>query len=351
MAKKVLALFLAVWLCFGMAGCGAEPPASEPQTSTVLPTTAPLTTEPSAPPETEPTLNTELGEEPEPAWDGATPLLYKATDEDGSCIWLFGSIHVGREDFYPLPDYVLEAYRLSDGLAVELDVLAFEKNLLAQAQALKTMIYTDGTKISDHISAELYAQTVTILKENHLYSKQMDAYLPAMWSMLVDNALFEQLHIRSDLGIDRHLLEMAKEDEKPVVEVESAQSQYEMLAGFSEQLQILMLESALLSYEDPQTAEADMAELIELWYTGDEAGLTASLATQGTSTTDEEARLLLEYNQAMFTERNLAMAAFAETALAEDSQLFICVGAGHIVGEGAMADLLRHRGYTVEAVH
>ena len=44
------------------------------------------------------------------------------------------------------------------------------------------------------------------------------------------------------------------------------------------------------------------------------------------------------------------MTDFAEDALASGKEVFICVGAAHIVGDGAMAQLLAQRGYTVTLV-
>ena len=44
------------------------------------------------------------------------------------------------------------------------------------------------------------------------------------------------------------------------------------------------------------------------------------------------------------------LADFAEQALSSGKEIFICVGAAHIVGDGAVADLMSQRGYTVERV-
>jgi uncharacterized protein YbaP (TraB family) len=52
----------------------------------------------------------------------------------------------------------------------------------------------------------------------------------------------------------------------------------------------------------------------------------------------------------MVTQRNISMADFAEEALDSGKEVFICVGAAHVVGPGAMADLLTQRGYTVEVI-
>ena len=44
------------------------------------------------------------------------------------------------------------------------------------------------------------------------------------------------------------------------------------------------------------------------------------------------------------------MTDYAVDALASGEEIFICVGAAHVVGDGAIADNLRELGYTVEVV-
>lgn len=52
----------------------------------------------------------------------------------------------------------------------------------------------------------------------------------------------------------------------------------------------------------------------------------------------------------MLIDRNLGMADFVEDALASGDEVFVCVGAAHVVGKDALVELLRERGYTVELV-
>ena len=84
--KKLLSLILVLCLLLGLAGCGST---SQGADTTVAPNTGSADTL-AAP-------------------SSITPLLYQVTDAEGHTIWLFGSIHVGREDFYPLPEYVTSA--------------------------------------------------------------------------------------------------------------------------------------------------------------------------------------------------------------------------------------------------
>lgn len=351
MGRKILALLLAAVLCLSLVGCvSGTPGADETQTlMTTQPTEATQPTETAqvttVPAETEPKESTE------PAAEGITPLLYKVTDSDGDSVWLFGAVHLGLESFYPLPDYVMEAYRGSDALAVEVDIVAFEKDIRGQVQAIRSLMYTDGTQISDRISKLLYEDTVEILEENDMYNRTMDNYLPAMWFMLVDNASLLRMELDPELGIDRHFLTQAKKDGKEIREIESADFQYTMLGEFSEELQIMLLKSAVISYHAPMMAKAQMEQMLKYWSTGDEEGLGMQFGTQQTGGTSLEEMLLLEeYNTAMYTDRNDAMTEYAVDALEAGEELFICVGAAHIVGEGAMAEQLRDRGFTVEII-
>ena len=183
-----------------------------------------------------------FGKETEPQRESTvSPLLYRVTDQQGNALWLFGSIHVGTEDYYPLPDYVLNAFDGSDALAVEVDIMAVEWDFLGQAQLLQLLMYTDGTTISDHLPQETYDRAVAILQENETYSEALDYYMPAFWWSTVESLSYAKMGAQASLGVDRHLLKRARHAGKPVREVESAQLQYSLMAEFSPQLQQLLL--------------------------------------------------------------------------------------------------------------
>ncbi len=280
----------------------------------------------------------------------STPLLYKVSDGDGSYVWLFGSIHVGREDYYPLPDYVMDAYNDSKSLAVEFDAMAFEEDTMAAYRALYKLAYLDGTTISDHVSQDIYEDAVEILKENGAYNKALDVYCASFWYNMISGIMYEKMGVDTENGIDMYFLNLAKKEDKEIIDVESAEIQYGMIADFSEDLQEILLESAVQSYyidTDEMQRELDM--LMDAWVKGNSRELTKLLNSESDSfESDYERELYEEYNTAMIVDRNIYMADFAEDALEDGETIFICVGAAHVVGEGAMADLLEERGYTVE---
>lgn len=298
----------------------------------------------------EPCQSEHLTESTTPDESILSPLLYKVTDKNDNILWLFGSIHVGTEDFYPLPDYVLDAMDESDSLAVEADIVAFETDFAQQLKALIQLVYTDGTKINDVITEELYNESVEILKESGLYVSHLDMYMPILWSNFIDNAAIIKTGVNAELGIDRHLINRAKEKGLSIKEIESAVFQYGMLAGFSTELQVTLLEASVEAYKDPEANKNDMNELIDLWARGDEARLTEELTAPAEAESPEEEKLCDEYNYAMLTARNKSMTEFAEDSLSSGETVFICVGAAHLVGGDGIVNSLRSLGYTVEIV-
>lgn len=356
--KKILALLLSIFLCFGIVGCSEDKNGRDRSSDTdeadstvesveVSENSSDESSETSG--DVSENGSDESSEIPDKSEDNKTrPLLYKVTDDEGNVVWLFGSIHVGREDFYPLPDYVLDAFNGSDALAVEADVIAFERDIGAQVKVLKKFIYTDGTKISKHIPKETYNAARQILKENKVYNYSLDYYSPIIWSSVVDNCLYEKIGADAKLGIDRHLMDLADDSDKEILEVESVDFQYNMLNSFSNELQLFLLQSSVYNYNKFEKSKEEIDELLDMWANGDEDEFYEYFENEEDENWDKD--LHEEYNNAMIVERNKNMTKYAEQALKSGEEIFICVGAAHVVGEGAMAEQLRDLGYTVEVI-
>lgn len=350
--KRFLAIFLTLCMLFSFAAYGEQAyyeEEEEEETEQTDPTgSGENPTDP-----TDPGNNSGENQDPNgpivaPAT--ATPLLYKVTDQNGNVAWLFGSIHAGAEYFYPLPEYVTSAYEGADALAVEFDIKAFETDMAEQMAIAGKMLYTDGSTVKDYISTELYDEAVKILQENNMHFPYMDIYHVAMWTDTINGITEEKTAVNYDLGVDMHLLNCAYRDNKKIIDVESAAFQFDMLLGFSAGLQELLLADAIASYYAPEEYKASLNEMMAVWATGNESQFWAYLDQEETFATPEEKALYDEYTKAMETDRNVGMADFVEDALASGEEVFVCVGSAHVVGQDAMVDLLRERGYTVTLV-
>ena len=271
--------------------------------------------------------------------------FWEVTSEnsDGK-LYLFGSIHAADKSAYPLTDVVMNAYNECESIAVECDIVAFEKDLTAQIEMSTDMVYTDGTKISDHLDNEIYEGLKKILVDNKSYMSAYDTFKPAMWMSLADVIVLEKAGLDEKRGLDRYFLKKATTDKKEILEIESIEFQTQMLMGFSDELMNIMLKSYI---EDLDLQAEMLSELYDSWRAGD----TEKLYTIGSGEEDElteaEKILIEDYNKQMLTDRNNGMVDKAEQYLSEGRKVFYIVGAMHMVGDDGIVEQLEAKGYTV----
>ena len=355
--KRSLSLALALLLALSLlAGCGK--PAAPSVTEIPAPTEAPAPTETPAPtptpPEPEAPVVSEVPAEPEaPDYDpdALHPLLWKVTDPEGHTLYLFGTIHVGDARSDAVLEKVSPFLLSCDALAVEFDLVAYEKDLGAVMADYQQFVYTDGSTVRDRMPEELYESCAELLREAGAYSPMLDYYNLGMWASLADTAA---LMIRSDLdpnaGMDRKLILLSYDNDIPVLDVESSAFQMGLLNSFPDELNLLHIQ-AVLDNLDSYGEETD--KLYEAWLDGDyDAILALVLGEEETDEdyTEEQLAMIEDYNRAMIDDRNRGMAQVALDWLAEGKTVFFAVGTGHMVGEAGLAQLLTDAGCTVERV-
>lgn len=300
-------------------------------------------------------ITDESAPETEPE-DKATPLFYKVTGKDGQQMWLLGTIHVGDARTAYLPKEIYDAFAASDALAMEVDLEAFEALLkeddeLAQ-QVSGAYYYSDGTMTADHIDAALYEKALKYMKASGNYNMNTVYMKPSVWCTALENFFLQQGNLlTSGQGVEIRLTELAKQQDKKILEVEDSLFQIEMLNGWSEPLQELLLKETL-EYSGEEYW-LSVHELYELWCDGDEDAMRKALAEEVdiSQLTEEEKKLYDEYWQAMDVDRNEGMLDVAIEYLESDEVVFYAVGLAHLLnGENGLVNALREAGYTVELV-
>ena len=351
---KKLSILLILILVLGLfAGCKTDP--MKPAESTAPSgSSAPDARQTDAvssdvPGTTETPASTDSTEEEQAA---VTPMLFHVTDEDGHEMYLFGTIHIGDRRMDAAMDRVVPYLDDCDALAVEFDIVAYEMDFQAQMRDMTQFVYTDGTTVDQHMPPELFAQASALLKEAKLNPNLMKAYKLSMWSQLVEQAA---LITRSDLdfenGMDRRLIHYCYDKKIEVRDVESSELQYGLLAGFSDELNLLLIENTL----DNLDSYADsVRSLFEVWTRGNYREILDFLEQEDEDAedelTDEQVALLEDYNDKMLTQRNLGMRDRALEWLKSGDKIFFAVGTAHLMDEDGLVELLRAEGCTVEQV-
>ncbi|MFS0725876.1 TraB/GumN family protein [Paenibacillus sp. 1P07SE] len=278
-------------------------------------------------------------EEPE-AGEGSQGFLWKVEDTD-STVYLLGSIHVANESMYPLRSEIEEAFAASDFLGVELDI-AMEDSEEMEQLTMELAMYSDGSTLKDHISAETYAALGEILEEQGLPADAFDMFKPWMVATTIEYLQIGEAGYDGDMGIDMYFLNQAKANGMPILELESAALQLNMFNDFSDELQLALLEGAIAAHNQgpDENAQFMIDHMIQMWIDGDQE-LLGEL-TEGFNYSEE-------YNKAMLTDRNIGMVDKIKEYLADEdgNTYFIVVGAAHMLGPDGIVPLLREQGYNV----
>ena len=282
----------------------------------------------------------------------ATPLFYHITGAEGQEMYLMGTIHVGDNKTAYLPDEVYDALETSDALAVETDIIAFEEEIEANpefaSQIAMTYLNSEGNTVKEQLDETVYDKAVKLLKASGNYSANMEYMIPYFWSSSIEDFYMSLSNLQSEKGLDMRLLKLAKEQNKEIREVESTQSNIEMLVGFSDELQVMLLEETIGYTVEEYFAE--IQNLYDLWCTGDEAALREKLNETPQDLTDDEAALYDEYLDAMIIQRNEDMRDVAVSYLESGDTVLFAVGLAHLLQENGLVDSLREAGYTVEPI-
>ncbi|MDQ0088636.1 uncharacterized protein YbaP (TraB family) [Paenibacillus anaericanus] len=268
--------------------------------------------------------------------EGARGFMWEVKN-NGTTVYLVGSIHVADGNFYPLHSKYEKAFAEADYLGLEIDFTkALDEEQLKRVEDM--MMYKDGTTLKEHVSKETYAKVEDFLMKDGLKPNAYDTFKP--WKVdltIISMAL--KADYNEEEGIDMYFLQKALERKIPVLGLETYESQMGMLGGFSKERQEKSLNTTLDDYNsgiinDPTD------ELIDIWKKGDDQSL---LKTANDLASDPE------YQKAMQTDRNIGMADKIEGYLNsnKEEEYFVVVGALHYPGEYGVIKLLQDKGFTV----
>ena len=285
---------------------------------------------------------------------------------NGNTVYMLGSIHMASTDIYPLSDKILAAYNSSEALAVEV-------NLFDQAGALALVnnaFYTDGTTLKDHVSKETYDKAIALATKYGVPEAQ--AALMKPWYIYIsftslsmtESGSTAEATASANLGIDMNFLTKAMLNGKKVLEVEGYGVQGKMLESFSNELAEYLVNETIDAVNDSlegkdNTNPEGLDSMLSLWRAGDTENFKQfnSFEYQNKDmledgTTDEEMKLLREFYDKLFIQRNATMAEYIDNLLmtGKNHTYFVIVGSGHYLGDSDIIELLTAKGYEITQI-
>lgn len=273
----------------------------------------------------------------------ALPLLCAAQQLENSLLWkitgnglkepsyLFGTVHITCDAM--LDKNVIAALDATRQLYLELDM----DSPSLQTEMMGYMIMKDGKKMSQLASPEDFEIVNSFLTKNlGMSAKMVDSFKPAMVSMM----LLPKMIDCSIQSVEAELINVTQSQNEEIYGLETVGDQMKIFDAIPYEEQ---MEQLVKTAKDNMASDKEMYKKMIAIYNS--KNLNAILDFMK----EEDNKMYGDHSDVMLDSRNKSwIKKIEETAKATPT--FFGVGAAHLPGENGVINLLRKKGYTVEAV-
>lgn len=252
-------------------------------------------------------------------------------------VYVLGSLHFLKKEVYPLKPKIENAFDQSDFLVVEANINDIKK--VDIEKVIESAFYPADDTLEKHVSPKTYEWVRREMSGLAIPPELINKQRPWFLAMTVVSSEIMKLGLDPNLGIDKYFLTKA-EGKKKIFELESLDYQIGLLSTLSDKDQELF---PLYTLKDLKVMEEESSKLIQAWISGD-AKVVESLLARSIS---EDERLSSIFEKIVY-ERNKTMASKIEDFLGTKETYFVIVGAGHLVGDHGILEILKGKGYLVE---
>jgi hypothetical protein len=278
------------------------------------------------------------------AFAGERGALFKVSS-GANALYLYGTIHAGRPDYYPLEPRIRDAMAAAPTLALEVDTTGDQAAIAATM--FKHGMLPPGTPGLAGLPAERRQRIETALRKQGIEPAAVAQLKP--WLLVATLAMVEAAKLGYDpkLGVDAHLAGLAKSSGKTrIAELESMEFQVALFNRMPMEDQWKMLEEALDDMESGRHAR-ESRELFAAYEGADQAALER-IAKRLEEDDTVGGKFMRDV---LMTERNGPMADKIVSLVGRENNAVVAVGLLHLVGKGGVPELLRKRGVKVERVY
>lgn len=285
-----------------------------------------------------PKIKAVLPAKPKP---GSKLSLWKVTSESGATLYLLGTVHVFKPEFYPLPEEMEKAFNKSRALIVEVNMTKSDPTLTQNVLRQKGL-YSPADDISKHIDADTDKQLQKYCTLNKVPYQSMVRFKP--WAVAIQILALElaRLGYNPKEGIDLHFMNEANAVGKKIIGLETEEFQLNLFADFDPELQAKWLKVGLV---DLESLPKDADELMKAWREGDDKAMEEITTRDLRENPD-----LMPIQEKMLYERNITMAQKLELYLKGNDTFLAAIGSGHLAGDRSVIELLKQKGYKITQV-
>ena len=257
--------------------------------------------------------------------------------KNGKALYLGGSVHILRNEDFPLPAAYDDAFEKAQRIVFEADIDQLSATEITQTIVAQSMLPGNQT-LQSILDKDTYEQLKTLCEKFSLPMEQLQKIKPVM---LLNNLLLLQLQQFgfTPQGVDNYYFSKAKETGKETGFLETVEQQIAMLTGLGTGYEN---EYVQYSLEDFDKMDKEIPLLIASWKKGVFDELLPDMLLS-------KEKFPTGYH-AMFTDRNNNWIPKIENYLAGDNITFVIVGLAHLHGPDGLLELLKNKGYGIKQI-
>jgi hypothetical protein len=277
-----------------------------------------------------------------PAWGADRGALFKVTAY-GHTMYLFGTMHVGQPEFYPLEPRIAAAVKGASTLALEIDP---GQDPAIAAQALRAYGMTTPNATRQALAPAMRVRLDRVLAKAGIDPEAVVQLKPWLVATVLAMAEYGRQGYRADLSVDAHLAQLARASKVPVVGLESTSSQMSLFNRLTLAEQIDFLEESIGLIESGKQG-AEVNKIVSAWRNADQAAFD-DIAARASSDTSVSGKFV---KNVLLEERNGALAEKLAQLLEKEASTVAAIGVLHLIGANSVPSLLGERGMAVERVY
>jgi uncharacterized protein YbaP (TraB family) len=274
-------------------------------------------------------------------------VFYEIKSESNT-VYLFGTVHIGKAEFYPLNASVIRAIAASDSFYVEVDITqpAIVKRLAQGMRHARSP--ADGRRLDERLPPALMGRVNEALRVLGASSEDTNSLEPwEVRSALIGTCVLGSAY-SPRYSTELYLTGVAKRLNKKVVGLESVDehvraSEEAEMATLTDEEQKALLEQTLSDLENGRLC-TKVFEPINAWATGDRVAIEHAIDLHEKNLVGEPGK---EYRQKVMDDRNKNMAERIEQLVRVETSAFVAVGTEHLIGRDGVVDRLRRNGLSV----
>jgi uncharacterized protein len=247
-------------------------------------------------------------------------------------VYVLGSIHTLRASDYPLPNVVLDAYRDSKSLLMEINVDELD-SADVQSEMLASAMLPDGKSLPEIMGPTRYSRAQHLAHDIGVELSTFDQFAPWFAAEAISQLQLTQLGFDPQSGVEMYFMGRARTDGKSVAGLETAHEQIALFQGMPSDAQA---EYLMTSLEQARDLPKQAGEMVRAWQHGD----TGWLETEVKSDIGKDPVLY----QSFLVARNRKWIARIEALLNDDKNYLVIVGTAHLVGRDSVIELLKKDG-------